>query len=123
MKTSIISGYFKRLYITVFALAAILLSGSCNRLHENLEPCPQGLRIRFIYDWNMEFANAFYSQVDCLTVLFYDEQGNYVETRTNTTSDLADENWRMVVDLKPGKYHILAYGLSHMHISEPTRRY
>lgn len=110
MKTRIISGYFKRLYITVFAFAAILFSGSCDRLHEDLEPCPQGLRIRFIYDWNMEFANAFYSQVDCLTVLFYDEHGNYVATKTNTSSDLADENWRMVVDLEPGKYHILAYG-------------
>lgn len=110
MKTSIIHCYFNRLFITVFSLFAIISSSSCNRLHEDLEPCPQGLRIRFIYDYNMEFANAFYSQVDCLTVLFYDENGNYVMTETNTTSDLADENWRMVVDLAPGKYHILAYG-------------
>ncbi len=110
MKTSIIPVYFKRLYLIVCAISAILIAGACDRLHEDLEPCPQGLRIRFIYDYNMEFANAFYSQVDCLTVLFYDEQGNYLLTKTNTTSDLADENWRMVVDLKPGKYHILAYG-------------
>lgn len=110
MNTSIIHGYFKRLYITVFALLAITASTSCGTLHEDLEPCPQGFRIRFIYDYNMEFANAFYSQVDCLTVLFYDESGKYVQTETVTTSVLADENWRMVVDLKPGKYHILAYG-------------
>lgn len=110
MRTSTIPVYFKRLYFTVFAILAILLPCSCGRLHEDLEPCPQGLRIRFIYDYNMEFANAFYSQVDCLTVLFYDEQGNYLQTVTNTSSDLADENWRMVVDLLPGKYHILAYG-------------
>ena len=58
----------------------------------------------------MEFANAFYSQVDCLTVLFYDAEGNFVTKRINTSSDLADEFWRMEIDLEPGQYHILAYG-------------
>lgn len=58
----------------------------------------------------MEFANAFYSQVDCLTVLFYDSEGKFVTKRINTSSDLADEFWRMEIDLAPGQYHILAYG-------------
>lgn len=79
-------------------------------IYDDLEPCPHGARIRFVYDYNMEFANAFPSQVDCLTVLFYDKEGKYVATRTNTSSDLADENWRMEVDLAPGSYDILAYG-------------
>ncbi len=83
---------------------------SCDRLREDLPECDRGARIRFVYDYNMEFANAFPSQVDCLTVLFYDSEGRYVTTQTNTTSDLADENWRMVVDLEPGAYTILAYG-------------
>lgn len=98
-------------------LAATLIAGtalsfsSCDRIHEDLQPCPQGVRLRFVYDYNMEFANAFPSQVDCLTVLFYDEEGNYVTTRTNMTeSDLSDENWRMTVDLEPGSYNIIAYG-------------
>lgn len=58
----------------------------------------------------MEFANAFPAQVDCLTVLFYDAEGRYVTTVNNATSDLADEYWRMTVDLEPGQYNILAYG-------------
>ena len=100
----------KALAATVIAGTALSFS-SCDRIHEDLQPCPQGLRIRFIYDYNMEFANAFYSQVDCLTVLFYDEAGNYVTTQTNTNqSDLSDENWRMTVDLAPGEYTVLAYG-------------
>lgn len=100
-------------------MAAVAMAGaiaplfSCDRLHEDLAECDRGARIRFIYDWNMEFSNAFDSKetgVTCLTVLFYDEAGNYVTTRTNSSSDLQDENWRMTVDLKPGTYTILAYG-------------
>ena len=98
--------------LTVTMVAGTIMSfSSCDRIHEDLQPCPQGLRIRFIYDYNMEFANAFYSQVDCLTVLFYDSKGNYVTTRTNMNhSELSDENWRMTVDLEPGQYTVLAYG-------------
>ena len=100
----------KTLAATLIAATALSFA-SCDRIHEDLQPCPQGVRLRFVYDYNMEFANAFPSQVDCLTVLFYDEEGNYVTTRTNMTeSDLSDENWRMTVDLEPGRYNIIPYG-------------
>lgn len=95
----------------VLTLAAMALTfSSCDRLQEDLDPCPQGLSLRFVYDYNMEFANAFPSQVDCLTVLVYNGEGNYVKTMTESSEKLADENWRMTVDLAPGNYHILAYG-------------
>ncbi len=54
---------------TAFMAGASLFS-SCESIYEDLDPCPQGLRLRFVYDYNMEFANAFPSQVECLTVLF-----------------------------------------------------
>ena len=98
-------------------LSAALIAGtalafsSCDRIHEDLQPCPQGVRLRFVYDYNMEFANAFPSQVDCLTLFVYDSEGNYVTTRSNIPqSDLSDENWRMTVDLAPGSYSVIAYG-------------
>ena len=110
METTIFSRLIRN-GITVMALAASVTPfASCDRLYEDLQECERGARIRFVYDYNMEFANAFPSQVDCLTVLFYDEEGRYVTTRTNMTSDLQDENWRMVVDLEPGTYNIIAYG-------------
>ncbi|MDE6480957.1 MAG: FimB/Mfa2 family fimbrial subunit [Muribaculaceae bacterium] len=111
MKIRSFSDSIKKALAATVIVGTTLSFSSCDRIHEDLQPCPQGLRIRFIYDYNMEFANAFYSQVDCLTVLFYDEAGNYVTTQTNTNhSDLSDENWRMTVDLDPGQYTILAYG-------------
>lgn len=82
---------------------------SCDRLHEDLQPCPQGLRLRFIYEVNMDEGNAF-KHVDYLTVLFYDSEGKYVSQAINNTDDMKDENWRMTVDLEPGDYTLIAYG-------------
>lgn len=89
---------------------SLALFTSCDSLHEDMQPCPEGLRLRFVYDYNMEFANAFPSQVDCLTVLFFNEDGSLVKTEKTDSHELADENWRMTVDLAPGSYNILAYG-------------
>lgn len=110
MKINIIYDFLKKLTSAVLIVIGTVFTNSCDRIHEDLQPCDIGLRIRFIYDYNMEFANAFPAQVDCLTVLFYDSEGHYVTTRTNTSSDLSDEFWRMDVDLEPGKYTVLAYG-------------
>ncbi len=94
----------------IMAVPAIAGLTSCNAFNEDLEECPRGLRLRFIYDYNMEFANAFPSQVDCLTLLIYNEEGQYVGTHTASRPELADENYRMTVDLPEGHYHLLAYG-------------
>lgn len=111
MKINIIYESLKNLSVAAMCAAAAVFSTSCDRIHENLQPCDQGLRIRFIYDYNMEFANAFPAQVDCLTLLIYDQDGNYVRTVTDVNaSDLSDENWRMTVNLDPGSYTLLAYG-------------
>lgn len=93
-------------------LVAVLCGGlmSCDALHENLEPCPQGARLRFVYNYNMESANAFPSQVDCLTLLVYDEKGVFVDSFTETSDVLADEDWRMTIPLGPGKYRFVAWG-------------
>ena len=103
---------FFRTIIGAAAFAASMTGfTSCDAFKEDLPPCPEGVALRFVFDYNMEFANAVPSQVDCLTLLVYDAAGNYVTTRTETTSVLADENWRMNIDLPAGQtYHFVAYG-------------
>lgn len=95
------------------ALCAVSIGfvfSSCERIYEDLEPCPHGVSLRFVYDYNMLYANAFSSSVDCLTLYIYDENGNYVDTRTVTGTALQDEDYRMTVDLKEGTYRFVAYG-------------
>lgn len=83
---------------------------SCEYIHEDLMPCERGVSLRFVYDYNMEYANAFPSKVHCLTLYIYDGEGNYVGTRVEKTDVLKDENYRMKIDLEPGDYHLVAYG-------------
>lgn len=87
-----------------------LAFSSCERIYDDLDPCPNGVSLRFVYDYNMLYANAFPSSVDCLTLYIYDEDGSYVDTKVVTGTELQDENYRMTLDLEEGTYHFVAYG-------------
>lgn len=111
------------------ALIALPMAGlsSCNLVREDLAECPAPqLELRFVYDYNMEFANAFHNQVDCLSVLFYNSDGQLIAYHiVDDPQTLADEDWRMRLELPAGDYHIVAYGgmecsnASFIHVKKP----
>ncbi|MCD7721498.1 MAG: FimB/Mfa2 family fimbrial subunit [Prevotellaceae bacterium] len=107
MKRNVISEV-SRAVVAISLLA--LTCSSCESIYDDLAPCPQGVELRFVYEYNMEYANAFPKKVDCLTLYVYDSEGNFVTSRTETSSVLADENYRMQLDLEEGDYHFVAYG-------------
>ncbi len=129
MKRNIIS---QIAMVALLATIGIVSFTSCDAIYDDLDPCPetpptqQGAKLRFVYDYNMEYANAFPSKVDCLTLYVYDGDGNYVSTITETSSVLSDEDYRMELDLPVGDYHFVAYGgiacadASFRTVSEPT---
>lgn len=88
---------------------AMAVPVSCD-INEGLEPCPRGVELRFVFDYNMEYANAFPSKVDCYTLYVYDEQGNYVNSFSETGDVLQDEAYRLKIDLPLGRYRFIAYG-------------
>lgn len=111
MNTDLLKRIARFVGATIVAFAgAVSFTGCSAIMDDEPEPCPVGLKIRFVYDYNLERANAFHNQVDCLTVHFYDADGKYVMTRTETSDVLADEDYRMTVDLPQGHYTIIAYG-------------
>lgn len=96
------------------ALSLLLMTvsvASCESIYDDdLQPCPVGLQLRFIYDYTLEGGNSFPTQVDCMTLHVYDATGKYVRTVTETTDALKSENYRMTLDLPAGKYRLIAYG-------------
>lgn len=94
-----------------FCAASISFAlSSCEGIYDDLDPCPYGISLRFVYDYNMLYANAFPSSVDCLTLYVYNEKGEYVDKKIVTGPELQDENYRMILDLEEGTYHFVAYG-------------
>ena len=110
--------------LSATAFAGMLLAASltsCDMVYEDLPECHYGARLRFVYDHNMEFANAFHKQVDCLTVIVYDSDGKYVTTLTEQGEALADEEYRMEVNLPAGTYTFVSYG--GLHCGESSFRF
>lgn len=111
-KISPVRGRLTALRTAMMSWAMLCCLASCSLVREDLDPCPEPrLELRFVYDYNMEFANAFHNQVDCLTVYFFDGNGElmYIDTITDPFL-LSDEGWRMYPELVPGSYHVVAYG-------------
>lgn len=108
MKRNIISRVGSTLLLSMLLLVGL---PSCHGIYDgDLPPCPHGVSLRFVYDYNMEYANAFPAKVDCVTLYAYDSEGRYVATYTETSDILANEDYRMQIDLKKGEYHFVAYG-------------
>ena len=98
--------------VRVWLMSLILAVGciSCNTIFTDQSDCPRGVSLRFVYDYNMEYANAFPSKVHCLSVYVFDESGQFVGRYDETTDALRDESYRMEMKLDEGTYTLLAYG-------------
>lgn len=122
MRNQVIS-YVKLLFGAIVLSPAV---SSCGSVFDDLPPCESGVNIRFVYDYNLEEADAFHSQVDCLTFHLYDAGGRLVSTSSYFSDLISDESWRLPVKLAPGNYHAVAYGgiacenASFAHIPEPS---
>ncbi len=84
--------------------AIISLLTSC--VYEDETPCP--CEIRFVYDYNMEFADAFPKQVNDVTLFIFDNDGKFVSSRQDQGEHL-DADYRMSLELVPGRYQLVAW--------------
>ena len=87
--------------VALLATQGIGLTSCDGAIYEDLDPCVSGIQVRFIYDYNMLYANAFPSHVDCLTLFVYDDADNYVTTLTETSEVLEQRLYRRRPGRKP----------------------
>lgn len=66
-------------------------------------------RVKFRYDYNMKFADAFAHEVDVVTLYLLDADGRVVWQRTEQGEALAADGYAMIVDVEPGEYGLLAW--------------
>lgn len=93
------------------ALALSLCFSSCESIFDDQSDCKTGISLAFIYDYHMEpGANSFPANVDCVDVLVFDANHNYLTKYVETGDVLQDESYRMELPLDPGSYHLVVYG-------------
>lgn len=93
------------------ALSLAIIGTSCETVYDDQSDCPRGVSLRFVYEYHMERgANAFPSNVDCITVYVFDKAGNYVTQQSETSAALQSEDYRMLLPLGEGSYDLVVWG-------------
>ena len=80
---------------------------SCDSFNEDLPECR--LSVKFKYDYNMEFADAFHAQVDKVELYVFDKNGKYLFKQAEEGSALSTGNYLMEVELPVGQYQFMAW--------------
>ena len=102
-------------------LLLLLVLFSCTSIDETLPECR--LYVRFRYDYNMEFSDAFASQVNRVDVFVFDKDGTFVMKKSEQGETLGG-SYRMPLPLPAGEYRIAAWaGMSDdFEMPEPVAR-
>lgn len=91
---------------SVAALALAGLTSACDYIHDDsLQPCEY--RLRFVYDYNMKFADAFPHEVDHAALFICDDQGNFLARHDYEGEALKSNQIRL--DLEPGTYYTVTW--------------
>ena len=102
---------FKKTFIGLLAMAlAGGMAVSCSGLiYDDEGDCAVSYRVKFRYDMNMKFADAFAHEVRSVTLYVLDEDGSIVWSKTESGDALTVEGYSMEVDVPAGKYGLLAW--------------
>lgn len=87
-------------------LASFLLAGCDSTLFNDPVPCT--FRLKFKYDFNMKYADAFANEVDYVDVFVYEAEGSFVTSKRIERSQMTSGN-TAVLDLIPGKYTFVVW--------------
>lgn len=99
----------KKLFTFLAAVLMVMMSlavASCDYWHDDQEGCEAHLRVQFVYDMNMKFADAFAHEVKTVTLRAFDKEGKLVYTKTEQASQIMADGGMNVDDLTPGVYDL-----------------
>jgi hypothetical protein len=95
---------------------------SCDSVLDfNQGDCSYSYKVKFKYDYNMKYADAFHSLVSTVTLYAFDENGKLAFQNTNSGDALKDQNYAMSLNVDPGKYHLVTWaGLDNQSFAVPV---
>lgn len=102
---------FIRVRISAVLSALVAVSGlsSCGMVYEDEGDCTTYCDVRFVYERNMEFADAFASKVEAVDLFVFDADGIFMRRLSERGDALKADGYSMPLDLEPGRYTVLAW--------------
>lgn len=100
----------KAIIFTAGTLLSLGASG-CESIYDKTQDCDPYYYLSFVYDMNMDYADAFSAKVNSVEVYAFDsETGELAGKFMDSGAALAQEGYKMRVDLQPGKsYDFIAW--------------
>lgn len=97
--------FWKLLGLSLLIVVSTMLT-ACDYWHNDQEGCEAKLRVQFVYDMNMKFADAFAHEVKTVTLHAFDKNGKLVYTKTEPASQIIADDGMNVDDLPSGIYDL-----------------
>lgn len=98
----------KTCIVAAVAVALCVLHSGCDSvIYESEGDCTPHYKVRFAYDYNIKFADAFANEVDEVSLYLADANGNIVWQKEDKV--VGKESYIMDVDVAPGTYDLYAW--------------
>lgn len=99
-----------RLRLVPVLMAALASVSSCdNVIFDDEGDCTPYYKVRFVYDMNMKWADAFSNEVNEVTLYLLDEDGRIVWQKHEAGAAVKAPGYTMDVDVDPGTYTLIAW--------------
>lgn len=95
-----------------FLLGAAMLAGmsSCESIYDKDQKCDPTYKVKFVYDMNMDYADAFAAKVNSVDLYVFDAtDGDLKGVYRESGPALAQEGYTITLDLEPGDYDFIAW--------------
>lgn len=98
-----------KLAFTTSLAAALLAVVGCSLVHEDLPECPAQLSVSFVYDYNLDFSDAFSKQVESVNVWAFDKNGALAWSGSASGDALKQDGFKIDTPLGEGTYDFVSW--------------
>ena len=100
----------KTCVLSALTAAMMIVVPSCGEpLFDGEGDCEVTHRIRFRYDKNLKWADAFPSEVTSVSLYAFDSDGLFVKAYTGAGEELSEPGYSILLDLPAGGYKFVAW--------------
>lgn len=97
-------------YISALLLLLAATFSSCGAIYDDQGDCDVYYRVRFVFDHNLSYADAFAHEVESVSLYVFDADGRFVTQTTDRGDALAADGYTLPLPaLEAGRYTLVAW--------------